>query len=862
MAPSERPCAKTTTPMLAFPLATSGSTPMAPLRPVSRIATAVGLAGAALAALTPVASADLRTPRLESGCETGFAYSEVRIGPFLVEGCNKRGNEQDGESARFLFKGNVEVNGLLVEPSSGNDPLVATISNGQDRNGRIVTDGNLDRSQSTRLVLDPRIAGERRRIVINNGPLHLEGSGSGIAGHEDLYSDMIGSAEPVAGLLAGERTAAYAGGGVIPRGAELPAVRTDVGSGTGSTALPVGGVPALLGLRLFEIEDVALGTDGMTFDAELKLGNGAPSSMRDSLGKATIELNDGEGMKISDLRFRIGLIGIDGIGGMENFRINYDGGRDEWSGGFNLELGTFFPGMEFSATVSASTGAPSAMRLAVEPLNVPLGPTGITLQSLRAGFDMSPLTLEGGAGIAAGPTIGGWAVLTADGDVTVALEPNFRFEATGSVRVFPTSQTSQIARGSTTFIYDSSGLISLSGDARYEALAAGIGISAQIRGSGAYSSSADVFNIAASATGRLELGFLGGFDVVELQAVVSSDGFGTCGRLLSFLSAGIGQQWDTGGLRLLTSCDLGPYRVNVARASRAERLQAGVRTTPFVIPEGVERAAIEVSAAAPGTTLRLIDPAGAVITTAVPGSRIATEELVAITSPRDIASGQPEGKVALLGLRRPKAGRYLLRTLASEPAITGVRVATDAKPLRADVRVERGKKPGERRLRTRVRGGLEGGDRVQYGFRTASGIEPIGRPVGVSADLPFSELPAPGRRQIVAQLVRDGVPVPGRVTSVGVHTPILPSLKYGDIVLIKRQGQRLQVRAKTKPGDERPQGFEYRVSLGARTATFRRPVGKTLKVWLPKATGQVRVEIHPIFQGRTLERVVKVVSVR
>ncbi|MBJ7472861.1 MAG: hypothetical protein JHD16_16260 [Solirubrobacteraceae bacterium] len=831
---------------------------------------AAALGASALMSAAPIASAgDLRSPRLESSCETDFSYSEVRVGPFIVEGCNKAGNARDGESARWLFKGDVEVNGMLVEPSSGDDALIAATRNGQDRNGRMVTDGTLDRNQSTRLVVDPRIAGQRRRIVINNGPLHLEGSGTTFAGRGEFVS-VTGATVDGSAIFSAERASAIPGGGVIAKEAGLPAQRFDIGNGTGTTDLPIGGVPALLGLRLFDIEDVQLGTDGMTFDAELKLGSGAPGLMRDVLGRATIELNDGEGMQISDLRFRIGHIGIPGVGGMDNLRVNYDGGRDEWSGGFDLDLGDLFPGMDFSATVNASTGIPSAMNLEVQPLNIAVGP-GIFLQGLRGGFDTSPLSFTAGADITAGPQIAGWSVLTASGDSTIALEPNFRFEAEGRVRVFPTGPSSEIANGSVNFVYDSTGLISLRGDARYEATAAGFGISAQIGGSGSFSTSSKQFNIGASATGNLELGFLGSVRIVELRAVVSSDGFGTCGEVLSLISAGIGQNWRNGGLQLLSGCDLGPFRVNVAGGSRAERLQNGAGRSRQVIVRGenLKKALIEVRGPVGGVPIRLVGPDGSVVSTIGPGDRKSDGKVSAInsavgyTSPPQPAGGESSGKrqhlpIAMFALKDPKPGRYLIQTPAGATPPSEVALAVDAAPLRVQVRTERTGKSGERRLRTRARG-LEAGDLLQFGFRTATGVEPIGEPVGASGELTFLEQTRPGRRQIVAQVVRNGVPVPGRVTVVGAHTAELPGIN-GD-VRQRRQGNKLQIQARVKPGSDRPEGFEYRVTQNGQTGVHQRPLGKSLKVWLPDAEAQARVEIHPIFRGAAIERTKKVVRI-
>lgn len=841
-------------------------------RSTRRLVAAATLCVASLGFAQAATAADLRNPRLESSCETDYAYGEVSIGPFRVEGCNKRGTAQDGESARFLFKGNLEVNGLLVEPSSGSDPVIGKIKTAPDRNNRLVTNGELDRSQNTRLVLDPRIGGERRRIVINNGPLHLDGSGTSLAGRPANYVPMAGGDYEIDGGALGSRSIEAApeiGGGAPPAAAQQPVPANqgngdvqplDLGVATGSTSLPVGGTPALLGLRLFDLEDVTLYDDGMRFEAELKLGSGAPGLMRDVVGSATIELDDGTGMRVSDLKFKIGHIGIPGVGGMDRFRVNYDSGRDEWSGGFELDLGDLFPGMDFSAKVNASTGVPTAMNLEVEPLNIAVGP-GIFLQGLRGGFDTSPLSFTAGATITAGPQIAGWSILTADGDVSIALEPNFRFEASGRVRVFPTGQNSEIARGDVEFIYDSSGLISLSGDARFEATALGFGISATIGGSGQVSTTNNVFNIGAHATGNLELGFLGSVRIVELRAVVSSDGFGTCGELFSFISTGIGQEWRNGGLRMLNGCDLGPFRVNVANASRAQRLRQNAgKVTPFVIRGEQKKALVEVRGAQGGIPMRVIGPDGNVVAQVAAGERKVEGDVAVINSAAGyVPQGTGRGPVTLIGLRNPKPGRYVIQTPANAPAIAEVGVATDPKPLRVQLQTGRTGKTGERRMRARAQG-LESGDLLQYGFRTQNGVEPIGAPVGANADLKFLEQARPGRRQIVAQLVRNGIPVPGRATVVGVHTAALPEV--GDEVVVQRKGQRLQVRALPKAGTDRPSGFEYRITQNGKTGVFKRAVGKSLKVWLPKSTGQATIAVHPVFRGVAIERVRKVVRVR
>ncbi len=200
-------------------------------------------------------------------------------------------------------------------------------------------------------------------------------------------------------------------------------------------------------------------------------------------------------------------------------------------------------------------------------------------------------------------------------------------------------------------------------------------------------------------------------------------------------------------------------------------------------------------------------------------------DTVAIISPRDQQSGLPTGKrtVGIIALRNPKPGRYLVRSLATEPELF-VMVARDARPLQFRIRTERGGQSGKRRLRAQVRG-LEEGDRIQYGFRTPQGIDADRRPVGADATLPFVELPTPGRREIVARVVRDGVALPGRLQVAGSHTADLP--KLDGQVRARRQGRKLQVQARageTGPsaGLRVPHHAERQDGRAARSVSGRR----------------------------------------
>ncbi len=194
-----------------------------------------------------------------------------------MEGCNKEGNPEDDERSRRLFKGTVEVNGLLVEPASGDAPLIATTTSGSTSLGLSALDGHLDRSQAVRLVLDPRIGGERRRIVIHNGPLHLDGDSEVPNRPGDDYIELLGGEREMISWHAtsARRPWRAAACSRMARRCRRRGASTSA-AGSAPPASPSAAQPALLGLRLFDLDDVLLGNDGMAFDAELKLGSAAP----------------------------------------------------------------------------------------------------------------------------------------------------------------------------------------------------------------------------------------------------------------------------------------------------------------------------------------------------------------------------------------------------------------------------------------------------------------------------------------------------------------------------------------------------------------------------------------------------------
>lgn len=735
--------------------------------------------------LAAPASATLRSPHLGSGCEAGFTYGEITRGQWIVEGCNKQGEAKGDETTRTLFKGPVELNGMLVK---GSKNLVASTGTARNQVGDDVRFFRIERDDG-KLVLDPRIGGERRDFVIYTGDIEFEHRSEG------------------------------------SKGQTTSPVEQDI---------PIGSDATILGMRLGgRIRDakVSNSTDGgsIKLKPRMRMGETASALLRDFEAKVDVETVDGTGMKITGLEFRIPDIAIAGIGGFRDLHVTYSEAQDEWSGGVDVDLGDIFPGIAFDMSISASTGAPTAIELDVSPLNIALGPTGIFLQGLRGGFDTNPLILNSGITLTAGPQVAGLSVVEINGDTRIQLEPVFRMENTGNARLLPVGST-QVARGDGHLILDSRGYLSIGADARFEASLLDVGIAAQIEGDGDYSTVDDRFNIEAEATGSLLLGPLGQADIVKYAALVSSDGWGTCGNVFLFVKAGVGQDWD-GNVKLLLGCDLSPFEVRVPDPGAR---QAGDRVQTFTVRRGTKQVAVEITADGPEPRVGLFREGTAVAAT-VPAERFrAVGDDTVVIAP-------PGSATQYLFLRSPPPGRYALRWAADGAQVTGVRYARDLVPLSARVKVARVRsRPGLRRLLvSRVRG-LATGERLELGVRTATGIMPVGDS--------FDEL-SPGTHEIVGTVVRDGIPLPGRTAVLGRYRAKLPPPPAK--LTVRKRGRRLKLLARARRHAETPQAWLYVLRSGGRVFAVRRARPGRI-VSIPIEYPNIVATVRPIVAGRIL----------
>ena len=769
------------------------------------------LASLAVASPQGQASApvDVRSPRLQSSCPSGFTYGEHTFGAMRIEGCSREAGTKKRPDQR-AFRGELELNGLIVS-AVGSEEFSAWTDTTMERDGiryTLKTVAHLKRSAQTRLYLDANIAGQQLRFRIYSGSIHLQAASG-------------------------------------------PYVHEGVTQPPGTMDIPINGAPALLGLRLRSaIEDAALDANGMSFPVVLSLGSGAPELLREETGEAQIRLVDGSGMRVTGLQLHIKRIELPGIGGMRDLRIDYLEGRDRWRGAVELRMGELFGGQsfEFELEVDGQSGVPLYIRLAVDDMNFPIGQSGIFLQGVRGEFGFDPLLVGAGLTATAGPQIAGVALIEVGGDLTLAFEPTFRLDAVGTARILPTGPSSQLGTGRIEFVYDADGYVRIAHRQRYESLVLGVGPSAQIDGDGSYATDRNRFNVEASATGRLELGALGGFDVVRLAAVVSSDGWGTCGSLapppFGFVTGGVGQDWDR-GMRVLVGCDLEPFTANV----RSQALAVTGRT--FVIPRGQRTFAVAVRAASPAPRFRLTAPGGRSIDigptrgTAGPVGGVRAGWLGSATS-----------DTTYVFLRNPPAGQWRVTAADADPAIVGVRTARTAPAIRGKATVRQAGRPGMRRLSVRVTSGLAAGDRLLVSVVGPSGSIPVGL-AGRRLSTTFPEAGVDGSRRIVGQVVRDGIPLPGRTVVLGRYRASLPPPPAS--VRVKRVGRTPVVRiaAIARRGAQRPDEWSYVVRGLGRQVSLRAPVGKWVEVRLP-ARARITVTVRPTVGDRVLPRAVLV----
>lgn len=799
-------------------------------------------------ALAPTASAELRSPRLASQCSTGYEYGEIRNGPWRVEGCKKDANTKSGESRRVSFLGSVEVNGLLIEGAqeifaTESRPVVnaarTAIAAGEVTTYRVFSRGR------AQIKVDYASGSTRKKDQLYSGRVDLSyGTRDSLSAKKRVPFDIpVSSNAEIMGMRVRETIT----GAKTNRGSENPIADPSVGIGPG-TVVQIGATAPS------EPSVIKTETD---FTAVVSMGAGSSALLRDWSTETKFKLIDGKGLVVDEARggktpkFKMSEIVIPGVGGFKGLSITYDPATNTWTGKVGLDMGELFPTIDFTIILDGDTGVPIRIEAAVTGLTIPIGNTGVTLREVGGFFEPNPLVFGANIGATYGPKIGNHYVAEITGGLVISLEPNFRLEVDGAVRLLPTGPNNELGRGSSKLILDSAGFFSVSADARVTVEFAGVGARAQVRGSGAISTARSKFNIEASLEGELILGFLGDFEVARLEAVVSHKGWGTCGSVANLIKGGVGQVWGQ-NIDLMLSCDLSRYRANVTAAAAAAGQKA------FVVPRGTSLINVELTGAGPNPRAVLRNPAGQVAATTFPlGRREIGNNVSVIAMPGELKQ--------VVGIRNPAPGIWRVAWGDESPAIVDIRTARDIEPIGGDVDVGKQSGNGQRRIAIANLRNLEDDERVQIGVRTPNGIIPLGDATGRRISESFTDTDA-GNREIVAMVTKNGIPNPARTRVLGRFASKVPG--GANKLAAKRRKSRLTVSAKVRKGALTPSRWVFVVRLKGRPILVKRVrSGKSASFKLPnraigKRAKSLSVAAYPIVAGRVLKTRPKTVRVR
>jgi hypothetical protein len=807
---------------------------------------------AALLVAAPGASATLRSPHLESSCSEGFEYGEYTFANWTVEGCNKvvtatLDHPKGLKASRTLsqpktsraFRGNVEVNGMIVEvPDSGPDLIASLFDNGSSPDTGVIS-----RSQSTTIVLDPLVNGNRKRFPIYTGSINLTTT--------KLTQAPI--PEPTFGSI--PKTPTNVSTKRVERRRKIGPAAV-MGIVTDYIDIPTNNNPKIFGLRLRDgIHDAAVRPQNggipatIVFNAKLALLSDGLSKLLDVNGDTKVTLTDGVGLTVDNLSVKFPDIAVPGIGGLKNMHVKYNGATNVWSGGLKLDLGDLFPILDFETAVDADTGALEYIRTSVDNLPpIPIGTTGIFLDSVQFGFGLDPLFISAGAGATAGPTIAGQSLILLNGNVEMQFEPNFRLEVSGGARVLP-SGNGELASGTFNFVYDADGLIAASGDARFEATVPvlDIGIGARIHGSGAYATDGNRFNIKASADGDLILGFLGTYNVAHFEAVISDHGFGTCGKLLGFLSGGIGQDWDNGGLKVFTGCDLKDFDDPIQGTFVHTSAVVGTKSRTFPVADGTKKVAVQLTSGQPGPHVTLRDPDGhvRVVTTAGQHEQVDSNTIVV---------GKPDATQQLIEINKPQAGDWKVEWGQNDPQITALQTAVSAPEIAATATVttKAGDPPGQRRISITRTGSLPKNRTVLYSVDTPNGLVELGPATSKSKLNYIYPESVTEDHDIVATPVRNGIPIANKRKVIGHYAATVPG--HPKSIKKTRKGDQLTLNAKVADGTEAPDAWQYRVEApNGNITTYTAKPGTPLTISVPTRIKSVKVTARAVLRGRALQ---------
>lgn len=539
--------------------------------------------------------------------------------------------------------------------------------------------------------------------------------------------------------------------------------------------------PNLLGFPLRGDIDIRLAPpDGVRIPVSLEL----PRALGDVRGAATLLLDNRRGLVLESLDFTADGIPL-GPATLRRMQVQYrtTGGTtlgtclvppgsgatalpDEWAGVFELEL----PPPKTGPGVCGSIrfGTPEGLREATFRVDLPypgvvLFP-GMSLTSLGGGLRLTPAPaqLDGRFRIEFAGAAKDVSAAQMDGSVTVVMKDPLLIRGTGTFR----AAGLQIGTGVATVSTDGYADVRLTSGPTIGMFRVSAGIQ------GFVDAPRGVFSLHGS--GSICVRLAGGVEpcLDGSEATVSTQGVAVClpevrppvaipvPPFTIIPPRGAGYRWGESLPEVwLLSCYASRYVEPGQRAQAADADPVPERS--FDLAAG-SAATIRVAAATAVPDVDLVGPDGAVVAP-------------------DADLPDTTSNTRFLAIRTPAAGRWTVRARATSPLITDLAVSRDrTAPAVAAVRVTgRGT---QRRLGYRATFAADQG--VTFVERGAAGSRVLGAAAPGTHVLAFSPGPGPGgRRQVVAQLLQDGLvrdeavvaayvapppPVPGRARALRV----------------------------------------------------------------------------------------------
>lgn len=652
----------------------------------------------------------------------------------------------------------------------------ATITGPFELNGLIV--GGTDRDTATFDSFGHVRAGTRTIYVAGPGASPFAGPG-GSRATRSIFGDVEKKVNEFQQKL-----------GKIQLDEDIPRVSTDFETHHCIASAPPG--LKLAGLTFATGFCIDFKDDGTYLKVDLKL----PAALGGISGSVTLFQDNLAGMHLDEVHLKSERASLFGVIGMKNLHFDYLGRENKWQGGGEM---FFPPGGGFEVQVGLVNGTLDYLRLVAEPSpGLPLG-EGLFLSKI--GIDYrggSGLAFGGIAGITAAtkvnvPLLGNCAILEVTGEFLFTLRPALGYSQHGDADV------ACIHFGNATFEADVTGRVAFEGEADFKLKVPGIDFVAvefnAHLGLG--------FQIPWDAPERLLRGELPdfprfqadagvrgevlGLPIAEAEAVISTDGFGLCGRPFAFapyMGAGYVINGPNRGFKVMKdSCNIAQFRLQ-SRSARAD-LPPGARTLSFPGKPGIGIVGITGA-----------DRPPRVLLTGPKGERFETPATLPSVGPDFVAGEYPPERTTYVVIRKPAAGDWTLTPLDGSAPITSVELGVPGPDPVVHAKVVRGAAGFGLKYDLK----LGKGQRVRFAEDGPRTSQDLGEASGSAGTIRFTPSEGkPGRRTITALVESDGMPFKRMKVATYYAPGPTPPGRVGALRVV-RTGTGVVVRYKAAPG--------------------------------------------------------------